>query len=54
MRLSYYYVFVFTFVLGSIYIRAWNMMEETFLMNVVKERLCYVSLNFMQDLELTK
>ena len=30
------------------------MMEETFLMNVVKERLCYVSLNFMQDLELTK
>jgi len=34
--------------------RQWNMMEETYLVNIIKERLCYVSLNFMNDLETSK
>ena len=31
--------------------RQWNMMDETYIMNEVKEACCYVSLNFAQDLE---
>eukprot|EP01128_Nolandella_sp_AFSM9_P009651 TRINITY_DN6285_c0_g1_i1.p1 TRINITY_DN6285_c0_g1~~TRINITY_DN6285_c0_g1_i1.p1 ORF type:complete len:454 (-),score=80.04 TRINITY_DN6285_c0_g1_i1:25-1386(-) len=34
--------------------RHWNMMHETYLMNHLKERLCYVPLNYLVDLELTK
>jgi len=34
--------------------RTWNMMEETFLMNVVKEKLCYVSTDFVNDLHETR
>lgn len=30
--------------------RSWNMMDETVVMNAVKERLCYVSMNFMSEL----
>jgi len=31
--------------------RYYDMMEETYLMNLVKERLCYVSTNYLQDLK---
>ena len=31
--------------------RQWNMMDETYIMNEVKEACCYVSLNFARDLE---
>ncbi|KAF7791485.1 hypothetical protein EIP86_002501 [Pleurotus ostreatoroseus] len=31
--------------------RQWNMMDETYIMNDVKEKCCYVSLNFHTDLE---
>lgn len=31
--------------------RQWNMMDETYIMNDVKESCCYVSTNFAQDLE---
>lgn len=31
--------------------RQWNMMDETFIINDVKESSCYVSLDFKQDLE---
>uniref|UniRef100_A0A0W0GCX3 Actin-like protein ARP6 n=1 Tax=Moniliophthora roreri TaxID=221103 RepID=A0A0W0GCX3_MONRR len=34
--------------------RQWNMMEETYIMNDVKERCCYVSQDFRQDLEVTR
>ncbi|KAK7054441.1 Actin-related protein 6 [Paramarasmius palmivorus] len=34
--------------------RQWNMMEETYIMNDVKERCCYVSQDFKQDLEITR
>lgn len=34
--------------------RTWNMMEETFLVNIVKERMCYVSLDFIEDMHETK
>jgi len=34
--------------------RHWNMMEETYLMNLIKERLCFISLDFLQDLEITQ
>ena len=34
--------------------RQWNMTEETYLMAIIKEKLCYCSLNFMKDLESTK
>jgi len=34
--------------------RYYNMMEETFLINIIKEKLCYVSQNFLHDLALTK
>ena len=30
------------------------MMNETYLINHVKERLCYVPLDFMKELEITK
>jgi hypothetical protein len=30
---------------------AWNMMDETHLINAVKQRLCYVSLDFLKELE---
>lgn len=33
--------------------RAWNMMDETHLMNDIKEKLCYVSLDFLRDLRQT-
>lgn len=31
--------------------RAWNMMDETYLMNVIKERMCYVADDFDAELE---
>lgn len=34
--------------------RQWNMMDETYLTNHVKERLCYVSRDFMKDLSICK
>ncbi len=30
------------------------MMDETFLMNIVKEKLCYVSQDFVADMHRTK
>jgi len=30
------------------------MMEDTFLVNIVKERMCYVSLDFIADMHKTK
>jgi actin-related protein 6 len=29
-------------------------MDETYLINLIKERLCYVSLDFLKDLEITR
>jgi len=34
--------------------RHWNVMEETYLMNNIKERLCYISLSYLRDLEICK
>jgi len=34
--------------------RTWNMMEETFLVNIIKERTCFVSLDFVKDMNETK
>ena len=34
--------------------RQWNMMDETYVMNDVKESCCYVSSNFKQDLEICR
>ncbi|KAK7462277.1 Actin-related protein 6 [Stygiomarasmius scandens] len=34
--------------------RHWNMMDETFIMNDVKEMCCYVSENFCEDLEVSR
>lgn len=34
--------------------RHWNVQDETYLMNIVKERLCYVSLDYHKDLNLSK
>ncbi len=34
--------------------RHWNMMDETWLINIIKERLCYISLDFLRDLEITR
>lgn len=34
--------------------RSWNMMDETVVMNAVKERLCYVSMDYMGELAATK
>ncbi|KAH8091034.1 actin-related protein Arp6 [Cristinia sonorae] len=34
--------------------RQWNMMDETYVINEVKEACCYVSQNFKQELELCK
>ncbi|KAJ3822382.1 actin-like protein ARP6 [Lentinula raphanica] len=34
--------------------RQWNMMEETYIMNHVKETCCYVSTDFKKDLESTR
>jgi len=34
--------------------RQWNMLEETYLMNVIKERCCYTSLDYLRDLDITK
>jgi hypothetical protein len=31
-----------------------NMVEETYVMNIVKEKLCYVSQDFLADLAITK
>ncbi|KAL6303887.1 actin-like protein Arp6 [Sparassis latifolia] len=33
--------------------RQWNMMDETYIMNDIKESCCYVSTNFIRDLEIT-
>lgn len=34
--------------------RQWNMMDETYVMNDVKESCCYVSSNFKRDLEICR
>jgi actin-related protein 6 len=34
--------------------RQWNMMDETYLMNHVKEKLCYVSSDYHRDLNQSK
>jgi actin-related protein 6 len=34
--------------------RHWNVQDETYLINIVKERLCYVSLDYNKDSNLTK
>lgn len=34
--------------------RSWNMMDETAVINAVKERLCYVSLSYQDELDMTK
>jgi len=34
--------------------RQWNMMDETYIINEIKEACCYVSTNFKQDLETTR
>lgn len=34
--------------------RQWNMMDETYIMNHVKESCCYVSTNFKEDLEVCR
>ncbi|EIW74652.1 actin-related protein Arp6 [Coniophora puteana RWD-64-598 SS2] len=34
--------------------RQWNMMDETYIMNHVKETCCYVSSNFMDDLDVCR
>jgi actin-related protein 6 len=31
--------------------RQWNMMDESYLINLIKEGLCYVSLDFMSELD---
>ncbi|KAL0481453.1 actin-like protein Arp6 [Acrasis kona] len=35
-------------------LRYYDMMDETYLMNVIKERLCFVSLDFMKDMNIVK
>lgn len=32
-------------------VSAWNMMDETYIMNDVKEKLCYVSTDFERELQ---
>lgn len=32
--------------------RYWNMMEATYLMNIIKERVCYVPTNFEADMKM--
>ena len=34
--------------------RQWNMMDETYVMNKVKEECCYVSLDFKRDIEICR
>ena len=34
--------------------RQWNMMDETYVVNDIKEACCYVSLDFARDLELCR
>jgi actin-related protein 6 len=34
--------------------RQWNMMDETYIMNHVKESCCYVSTDFKKDLEICR
>ncbi|KAH7915450.1 actin-related protein Arp6 [Hygrophoropsis aurantiaca] len=34
--------------------RQWNMMDETYIMNHAKESCCYVSTNFLEDLEICR
>lgn len=34
--------------------RQWNVLEESYLMTHIKEELCYVSLDFKQDLNRAK
>src|SRR5690348_3840034 len=34
--------------------RVWDVMDEYYLMNDVKHKLCYVSLNFLHDLRLSR
>lgn len=34
--------------------RSWNMMDETAVINAIKERLCYVSLSYCEDLAMAK
>lgn len=38
----------------AISFRQWDMTEATYLVTLIKERLCYCSLNFWKDLEKTK
>jgi len=34
--------------------RQWNMMDQTYIMDDVKEKCCYVSANFNVDMELSR
>ena len=34
--------------------RQWNMMEETFIINQIKESCCFTSLDFLRDLKMAK
>lgn len=38
----------------AISFRQWNVVEETYLMTHIKENLCFVSLDFDKDIQLTK
>ena len=37
---------------GVVVFSAWNMMDETHLINAVKQRLCLVSMDYLRDLQL--
>lgn len=38
----------------TVSLRSWNMMDETAIINAVKERLCYVSMSYLSDLRATR
>jgi actin-related protein 6 len=42
------------FLKETVSFRYYNMMEETYLMNDIKEALCYVSQDFKSDLRIAK
>ena len=39
---------------GIVSYRQWNMMDQTYIMDDVKEKCCYVSANFKADMELSR